>query len=420
MLRKLCGGWGQSFNDMWFGSDAQQREWARAKMREGDVGLALTALIYAVAVIISWEYAMYARLWLAFGCAMALFRADRAVRNDEDTTVFRELYFAVILPGRPLLWTLVFPFVGLIGSRSLRHDYGSAIADYERMASCHIHHDTAREIGEGSANRAAARADEMARRAHEVTVEAPLATGRIGLLLAMLTGTASSASAQDEHKVTAPYSQVGKPAPAPRNAFSFTAEAVNRYHGQQVGEIFAPDPAPRILARYTRATEVGKFYFDGWSSFGSGFNLELDAALGYQGDGWDLSATHFFIRGGDIFQFAVAKSFKVREASLDAALFHYLGTRPSSPPGGTVFKIGSGFSHPAGPVAVSHRFSLGVDDNPFGLGEGISAIAFYNVEAAWKRLYAGWNASVPLFGRDNTTRGFRESFSFGYRHAIVW
>ncbi len=204
-----------------------------------------------------------------------------------------------------------------------------------------------------------------------------------------------------------------------------TFEGVDRYHGMAVGEIFIPEPAPRVMGRYTYITPKGSFYLDSWNSVGRGFNNEADFGGGWARSGWDISYTHFFIRGGDIEQVAVAKSggIKVGKAKipLGARLIGYFGTKASSPPGGVVSKFSSALSHRLGlGVGLTHKVALGIDNNPFGLGNGWSAIGFYTIEAGWKKAYLAWNASAPIRGQDNTTRGFRQSLSGGYRHAWAW
>jgi hypothetical protein len=213
-----------------------------------------------------------------------------------------------------------------------------------------------------------------------------------------------------------------------RNSFDLTFEAVDQYHGMVVGEIFARKPAPRVMGRYTRNTSSGSFYVDSWNSIGAGYNMEADLGLGWNRKGWDISYTHFAVRGGDIAQFSLIKSGNIRvarhEVSLGANLIYYAAVKPSSPPGGVVGKIFAGTSHRIPGLGKSfslgHRVAIGADDNPFGLGDGISMIGFYSPEIGFKGMYFGWNASVPLAGKDNTTRGFRESFSAGFRHSFNW
>ncbi|MBX4204803.1 MAG: hypothetical protein KW788_01280 [Candidatus Doudnabacteria bacterium] len=213
----------------------------------------------------------------------------------------------------------------------------------------------------------------------------------------------------------------------PKNSFALSFEGVNKYHGMAVGEIFAPKPAPRVLARYTRLTSAGDFYVDSWNSFGLGFNMESDLGVGWARSGWNFSLTKFFIRGGDVIQFGGSKSGSVklgkRKLPLGATLLHYFRTNGSSPPVGTILKLATGFNHSAGlgkDLRLAHRFALGTDNNPFGLGHGITMVGFYTAEAGYKGAYLGWSASVPVVGQSNTSRGFRQSVSVGYRHAFGW
>jgi hypothetical protein len=211
----------------------------------------------------------------------------------------------------------------------------------------------------------------------------------------------------------------------PKNSFALAFEGVDKYHGMAVGEIFAPKPAPRTLGRYTRTTSYGNVYVDSWNSMGRGFNNESDLGLGFEKSGLDVSYTHFFIRGGDIGQLSLAKSGSVKirgkKVPLNSNLLRYFRLRETSPPTGTVFKLASAINQRVGPkLALQHRFALGVDNNPFGLGKGLSAIGFYTAELGFKSAYATWNATVPVAGTQNTSRGFRQSISVGYRHGFAW
>jgi hypothetical protein len=213
-----------------------------------------------------------------------------------------------------------------------------------------------------------------------------------------------------------------------QNTLTLGVEAVDKYVGSAVGEIFQPDPGLRLMGRYTRATSKGNFYIDSWNSAGRGFNRESDIGVGYQRSGWDVSLARYFVRIGDIAQISVAKSGSVpvagRSVPFGANLMYYRGLSSASPPGGVVFKLSSSTAHRIPGLSSSfqlrHRVALGVDNNPFGLGEGVSASGFYTAEVGYKSFYLDYNASRPLLGTANTTRGFRQSFAVGYRHAFAW
>jgi hypothetical protein len=218
----------------------------------------------------------------------------------------------------------------------------------------------------------------------------------------------------------------------PKNSFSMILEGVNRYHGGVVGEIFEKTAAPRIITRYTRMTEAGSFYGEFWGSEGKRFNREGDITLGYAVSGFDFSFARFMVRGGDINQLAVTKTgtvtVKGKVVGVGATLYHYWKASKTSPPGGNVLKISASFAHSIPGVnervQIRHNFAVGVDDNPFGLGDGITAVGHYGTEAAVKlkasEAYFGWRMSNAIAGRDNTGRRFRQSISFGWRKNWNW
>ncbi len=73
-----------------------------------------------------------------------------------------------------------------------------------------------------------------------------------------------------------------------------------------------------------------------------------------------------------------------------------------------------------GPVTIRHQVALSVDDNGLGQGEGWSLLGFYTAEVGYKNAFLKWNASSPVLGLGNTSRGFVQSFSAGYRHSFAW
>lgn len=219
---------------------------------------------------------------------------------------------------------------------------------------------------------------------------------------------------------------------APKNSITIEFQAVDKYHGGVVGEIFASDPAPRLIAAYTRTTGIGDLTVSSWNSTGRKFNLEGDLGLAWSKWGWNAGFTRFFVRGGDIDQTSFGKSgsvnLKGRTLTLGADLKIYTKARASSPPGGVVGKFSIGYAKPFPGferLQVRHRFEIGADNNPFGLGRGVSGLAFYNIETAYKlndaaEMYASWLASDAVWGRGNTTRRFRNSFAIGYRWGRKW
>lgn len=229
--------------------------------------------------------------------------------------------------------------------------------------------------------------------------------------------------------VTAP---TPTPTPKTKNSITIEVQAVNKYHGGVVGEIFASDPAPRLIMAYTRTTKLGDFTLASWDSAGRKYNQEGDLGLTWSKWGWNAGFTRFFVRGGDIDQTSFGKSGSInvgeRKISLGADVKIYTKPRASSPPGGVVGKFSVGYEKPwtgYERLTFRHRFEVGVDNNPFGLGEGISGLAFYNIEAAYKlndaaEIYASWLASDAVWGRENTTRRFRNSFAVGYRWGRKW
>lgn len=222
------------------------------------------------------------------------------------------------------------------------------------------------------------------------------------------------------------------PTPTTKNSITIEVQAVDKYHGGVVGEIFASDPAPRLIVNYTRITSLGDFTISSWSSEGRKFNRESDLGLTWCKFGWCGGFTRFFVRGGDIDQTSFGKSGSIklgeRTLALGADVKIYTKARASSPPGGVVGKFSVGYAKPwAGfeRLTFRHRFEVGVDNNPFGLGHGVSGLTFYNIEAAYKlndasELYASWLASDAVWGRENTTRRFRNSFALGYRWGRKW
>lgn len=214
----------------------------------------------------------------------------------------------------------------------------------------------------------------------------------------------------------------------PKNSFGLGIEGVNKYHGGLIGEMSSQEPAPRVLGRYTRSTAKGNFYVDSWNSFGRAFNNEADLGVGFERHGLDVSYTHYALRGGDAEQLYVGKSGSMkmgkRTVPLSVSVFSFFRSRPSSPPGGILVRTGTGFSHQVRGLGLNlqlrHRVAASVDNNPFGLGKGWSALGFYTLEVGYKRLYAAWNTSVPIAGQDNTTRGFRQNFAGGYRQNFAW
>lgn len=216
--------------------------------------------------------------------------------------------------------------------------------------------------------------------------------------------------------------------PEKRNSLSLTLEGVNRYHGSMVGEIFEPAPAPRAILSLSHRTPYGTWMLNSWNSAGSGFNAESDLGAAFRAGNVTLSYTHFAIRGGDLTQLGISLSSGVsvgaRVVPLAVDLRYYFGQRPNSPPGGTVLKVSSGGGHRLPGLVkdfqLRHRLALGIDSNPFRLGTGVSAIGFYSVELGYKKAYVSWSLSQPVAGRDNTTRGFRQSIAGGYRYNLAW
>jgi hypothetical protein len=250
----------------------------------------------------------------------------------------------------------------------------------------------------------------------------------VSFFFTLAPGAAFAQGKKAEKKASTDYALVAEvedtPAAAsdpPVNSFGVSVEAVNKYQGLAVGEIFADEPAPRIAGRYARTIPKGSIFASSWNSLGHGYNNESDLGVGLQSSGFGVSFTHMFVRGGDVDSISVGKSGKVgRLVPLGINLFHFFGTSKTSPPGGTVLKVSTSAGHHVGPVQVQHRFAASADNNPFGLGKGVSGIGFYTIEASIKRWYAAWNASVPILGRENTTRGFRQSVAVGYRQSFVW
>lgn len=222
------------------------------------------------------------------------------------------------------------------------------------------------------------------------------------------------------------------PSPVPKNAVMIELQAVDKYHGGVVGEIFATDPAPRLIVAYTRSTGIGDFTVASWNSVGRKYNQEGDLGLTWSRNGYTAGFTRFFVRGGDIDQTSFGKSgsvtLKGRTLNLGADVKIYTKARASSPPGGIVGKLSVGYSKPFPGferLQVRHRFEAGADNNPFGLGRGVSGLAFYNLETAYTlndaaEIYASWLASDAVWGRGNTTRRFRNSFAVGYRWGRKW
>ncbi|MBL8031546.1 MAG: hypothetical protein JNK33_04470, partial [Candidatus Doudnabacteria bacterium] len=217
-----------------------------------------------------------------------------------------------------------------------------------------------------------------------------------------------------------------------KNAITVEVQAVNKYHGGVVGEIFANDPAPRLIVAYTRTTKLGDFTLASWDSAGRKNNQEGDLGFTWSKWGWNAGFTRFFVRGGDIDQTSFGKTGSInigeRKIMLGVDVKIYTKARQSSPPGGVVGKFIIGYEKPWSGherLTFRHRFEIGADNNPFGLGKGVSGLAFYNIEAAYKlnnaaEMYASWLASDAVWARENTTRRFRNSFALGYRWGRKW
>lgn len=209
---------------------------------------------------------------------------------------------------------------------------------------------------------------------------------------------------------------------AKRNTLNIGVEFVDKYHGLAVGEIFQDDPGARFSASYSRTTDLGTIHVDSWNSVGPKYNSEAYLGFGVSRSGFDVSFTHLFAQGGDVESVSLSKSWAAHyhgnQIPLRADLMRFYGTGSTSPPGGAVLKVGTGFSHKLTPMlknlGISHSFAIGVDNNPFGLGKGLSSVGFYGISARYKGAYAGWNASDAIAGRSNTTRGFRQSLAAGY------
>lgn len=212
---------------------------------------------------------------------------------------------------------------------------------------------------------------------------------------------------------------------SPMNQFSMGFEVVSKYHGMDLSVVLQDEPAPRVSTRYSRTTSLGDLTLGLWNSIGHGSNKEIDVDVGYSKSGWNLSLARYFVGGGDILQLSGSKGGILRlgkaRIPLSATVNYYLGAEATSPPGGIGAKLSSGWTHKlARGFQLSHRAAVGVDNNPFSLGNGLTAIASYASEAGFKNAYLSWNASAPIRGQDNTTRGFHHSVSGGYRYAIAW
>jgi hypothetical protein len=248
------------------------------------------------------------------------------------------------------------------------------------------------------------------------------------LLTVAVPGIAKAQARAGDGKASAEHAQVAEAPKQPRNSVALAFEGVNRYVGPFVVETFAEGAAPRVMATYARQTDAGTFHLDSWNSVGTGFHNEADLGAGFSRKGWDVSITHFFVRGGDIVQAALSKAGSVplgsKKLSLGATLYHFRGIGKTSPPGGTVGRFTAGFSHSVrglgNKLSITHNVALGVDDNPFGLGDGVTATAAYGVEVGYKGAYVGWFGGSAVAGRDNTARGFRQNFSAGFRHQFAW
>jgi len=179
------------------------------------------------------------------------------------------------------------------------------------------------------------------------------------------------------------------------------------------------------MATYARKTPLGEFRFGNWNSFGSNANRETDLEVGWAAKGFEVQLSRYFLyQLGDLVQLAVTKSGTIgigkRKLPLGATFIYYSGVDGSSPQGGSVVQLSTGFEHSVGRLQFRHRVSATADNNPFGMGEGISSIGIYTVEAGYKCFFGAWHSSVPVAGRDNTSRVFRQSVSAGCRYSFAW
>lgn len=199
-----------------------------------------------------------------------------------------------------------------------------------------------------------------------------------------------------------------------RWSVSGTFEVTSKYFGNIVGKTFKNEPAPRLFTLLSRKLSKGwELGLSFWQSFGRGSNQETDVGVSINKDGWYASLTRFFIRGGDILQTKVGGSVTVKGVRVNPSVSYYSGVSAGSPEGGLVARV----DIPAPEVSVKgfklrQNLGVGADNNPFGLGKGVTGMAFYDVELA-KRVgkngkqaewYMNTGATIPLFGTANTKR----------------